>query len=98
MTTRGVYFKSCTIKGTVDFIFGCARLLDGVGLEVYGALDGADLKYICSPYGHIGRLGYRDDVLEEGVNLITLRPYLFLGHTLPQETHAWIISIPSTQR
>jgi pectin methylesterase-like acyl-CoA thioesterase len=49
MITRGAYFKSCTIKGTVDFIFGSARWLDGVGLEVDGALDGADLKYICSP-------------------------------------------------
>jgi pectin methylesterase-like acyl-CoA thioesterase len=49
MTTREAYFKSCTIKGTIDFIFGSARSLDGVELEVDGVLDGADLKYICIP-------------------------------------------------
>jgi pectin methylesterase-like acyl-CoA thioesterase len=49
MSIRGAYFKSCTIKGTVDFIFSSARSLDGVGLEVDSALDGANLKYIFSP-------------------------------------------------
>jgi pectin methylesterase-like acyl-CoA thioesterase len=42
MTTREAYFKSCTIKGTIDFIFGSARSLDGVELEVDGVLDGVD--------------------------------------------------------
>jgi hypothetical protein len=66
-------------QSTIDFIFGSASSLDGVELEVDGALDGADLKYICIPLWSYSAPWPPsiDGALDLGVNLITLRPHPF---------------------